>query len=111
MKPTILSGTVPILATAFAQDGQLDLRSQESLTEHLLSQRVHGLGLFANASEGYALTVSERRKLLGVIAMRARGQTGGFMPDAMSGVDLALWDAVGKCLERSVSTSLGSARR
>ncbi len=28
--------------------------------------------------------------------MRVRGQTGGFMLDAMSGVDLALWDLAGK---------------
>ncbi|HEX7359938.1 MAG TPA: mandelate racemase/muconate lactonizing enzyme family protein [Bryobacteraceae bacterium] len=29
-------------------------------------------------------------------AMRVRGQTGGFMLDAISGVDLALWDLAGK---------------
>ncbi|MCX6597019.1 MAG: hypothetical protein NTV70_11705 [Acidobacteria bacterium] len=28
--------------------------------------------------------------------MRVRGQTGGFMLDAMSGIDLALWDLAGK---------------
>src|SRR6266571_4929392 len=29
-------------------------------------------------------------------AMRVRGQTGGFMLDAISGVDIALWDLAGK---------------
>jgi D-galactarolactone cycloisomerase len=43
-------------------------------------------------------------------AMRVRGQTGGFMLDAISGVDLALWDAAGKCLDRSVSALLPQAR-
>lgn len=32
--------------------------------------------------------------------MRVRGQTGGFMLDAMAAVDLALWDIAGKAAER-----------
>ena len=28
--------------------------------------------------------------------MRVRGQTGGFMLDAIAGIDLALWDLWGK---------------
>jgi D-galactarolactone cycloisomerase len=43
-------------------------------------------------------------------AMRVRGQTGGFMLDAISGVDLALWDAAGKSRDQSVSELLGSRR-
>jgi len=35
--------------------------------------------------------------------MRVRGQTGGFMLDAISGLDIALWDLAGKLKERSVS--------
>jgi galactonate dehydratase len=34
--------------------------------------------------------------------MRVRGQTGGFMLDAISGIDLALWDLAGKIQGRSV---------
>src|SRR5260370_25881546 len=45
-------------------------------------------------------------------AMRVRGQTGGFMLDAISGVDLALWDLAGKIQERPVSELIpGSAKR
>jgi D-galactarolactone cycloisomerase len=35
--------------------------------------------------------------------MRVRGQTGGFMLDAISGVDLALWDLAGKLAGKPVS--------
>src|SRR5947207_5108556 len=35
-------------------------------------------------------------------AMRVRGQTGGFMLDAISGVDIALWDLAGKIQQRPV---------
>ncbi len=45
--------------------------------------------------------------------MRVRGQTGGFMLDAMSGVDLALWDLAGKLAGLPVAAMLnpaGSAR-
>jgi galactonate dehydratase len=45
--------------------------------------------------------------------MRVRGQTGGFMLDAISGVDLALWDLAGKIMGQSVSDMIGGgdARR
>src|SRR5579864_5280104 len=35
--------------------------------------------------------------------MRVRGQTGGFMLDAISGIDLSLWDLAGKIQDRPVS--------
>ena len=35
--------------------------------------------------------------------MRVRGQTGGFMLDAISGVDIALWDLAGKTAGKPVS--------
>jgi D-galactarolactone cycloisomerase len=34
--------------------------------------------------------------------MRVRGQTGGFMLDAMSGIDIALWDLAGKIADKPV---------
>lgn len=43
-------------------------------------------------------------------AMRVRGQTGGFMLDAIAGVDLALWDVAGKVSGQSVSGLLGTQR-
>jgi D-galactarolactone cycloisomerase len=39
-------------------------------------------------------------------SMRVRGQTGGFMLDAIAGVDIALWDIVGKIQNAPVSRLL-----
>jgi D-galactarolactone cycloisomerase len=45
-------------------------------------------------------------------AMRVRGQTGGFMLDAISGVDIALWDILGKIAGKPVSELLeGTVRK
>jgi len=43
--------------------------------------------------------------------MRVRGQTGGFMLDAISGVDTALWDIAGKLAGQPVYALLGGAKR
>jgi galactonate dehydratase len=40
--------------------------------------------------------------------MRVRGQTGGFMLDAISGVDLALWDLAGQIAGRPVAALLSA---
>jgi galactonate dehydratase len=40
--------------------------------------------------------------------MRVRGHSGGFMLDAISGVDIALWDLAGEFQERPVSEMLGA---
>jgi 4-hydroxy-tetrahydrodipicolinate synthase len=69
-----LAGIFPILATTFTDDGALDLESQPTLIDYLLQQGAHGLGLFGNASEGYALTESERRQLLRLIVKHVNGR-------------------------------------
>ncbi len=62
-----MGGVFPILATTFHDDGSLDFASQESLVHHLLSQGAHGLALFGNASEGYALSDEEKCALLKLV--------------------------------------------
>ena len=42
--------------------------------------------------------------------MRVRGQTGGFMLDAISGIDLALWDLAGKIQGRSVCDLIATGK-
>jgi D-galactarolactone cycloisomerase len=44
-------------------------------------------------------------------AMRVRGQTGGFMLDAISGIDIALWDLAGKIVGQPVSELLAPGIR
>ncbi len=41
--------------------------------------------------------------------MRVRGQTGGFMMDAISGVDIALWDIAGKLAGKPIATLLSES--
>lgn len=66
-----LSGVFPILNSTFHEDGSLDLESQAALVRHLLKQGAHGLGLFGNASEGYALSDAERDAILKVVRATA----------------------------------------
>lgn len=63
----MLKGNVPILATAFDQQGALDLASIEKLVKFLLRQGIDGLALFGNASEGYALTLDEKAELFACV--------------------------------------------
>jgi len=62
-----MRGVFPILATTFHDDGSLDLVSQANLVRHLVAQGADGLGLFGNASEGYALSDEERFCLLKLV--------------------------------------------
>jgi len=59
----MLKGNVPILATAFDNNGHVDLASIEKLVQFLLNQGIDGLALFGNASEGYALTQDEKKSI------------------------------------------------
>ncbi|WP_051670429.1 dihydrodipicolinate synthase family protein [Bryobacter aggregatus] len=69
-----MAGVYPILVTTFKEDGSLDIKSQLRLVDHLLEQGAHGLGLFGNASEGYALEGSERIELMRAIASHVNGR-------------------------------------
>ena len=60
---THFTGIFPIVNTPFHDDGRIDLESQRRLVRFLLDCGAHGLGLFGNASEGYALGEEERRQL------------------------------------------------
>ena len=70
----MLAGIYPILVTTFHEDGSLDIASQLKLIDFLLEQGAHGLGLFGNASEGYALEASERIELMRAIAKHVGGR-------------------------------------
>lgn len=85
-----LEGVYPILATTFHEDGSLDLESQVSLVHHLLEGGAHGLGLFGNASEGYALAPDERGTLLRLIAKEVNGRVPLVVSTGHTGTDAAV---------------------
>ncbi|SKA22438.1 dihydrodipicolinate synthase family protein [Consotaella salsifontis] len=99
MNGTRLQGNVPILATAFADDGTVDLDSISRLVSFLLEQKIDGLALFGNASEGYALTAAEKRAIL----ERVREQTAGAIPLVVgaggAGIEVAVENALWACGE------------
>lgn len=84
-----LSGVYPIVATTFKDDGSLDLDSQRRLVNCLLEQGAHGLGLFGNASEGYALLEQEREQLQKVIVGEVNGRVPLVVSAAHSGNEAA----------------------
>lgn len=70
----LLHGIIPILPTPFDEDGALDESSLQRLVEHLIAQRVHGLGTLALASEGYKLTEAEGRRVIRAVVEAAAGR-------------------------------------
>ncbi|MBY0506297.1 MAG: dihydrodipicolinate synthase family protein [Bryobacteraceae bacterium] len=84
-----MHGIFPILNTTFHADGSLDLESQLRLVDYLLEAGAHGLGLFGNASEGYALGEDERRTLLVAIAGHVKGRVPLVVSTGATGTDLA----------------------
>lgn len=84
-----LNGIYPILNTTFHDDGSLDLASQIALVNHLLEQGAHGMGLFGNASEGYALESDERVRLMRDIAREVNGRVPLVASSGHTGTDAA----------------------
>src|SRR5437868_12273922 len=87
---TKLEGVYPILNTTFLDDGSLDLASQARLVEHLLEAGAHGLGLFGNASEGYALNAREREHILKLVRSEVDGRVPLVVSSGHTGTDSAV---------------------
>jgi 2-keto-3-deoxy-L-arabinonate dehydratase len=83
------TGIFPIVNTTFTDDGRIDVESQRRLVRFMLDCGAHGLGLFGNASEGYALSEEERRKLLKVILDEVRGAVPVVVSTGHTGTDVA----------------------
>ena len=66
-------GLVPILATPFEPDGALDRPSLRRLVEFQLASGVDGVAVFGMASEGFALTTDDRRRILQTVTDVAGG--------------------------------------
>lgn len=58
-----IKGVCPIIAAPFTNDGEIDYKSFENLTNHLVKCGANGLALFGVASEFHKLTDEERYKM------------------------------------------------
>ena len=87
---TKLEGIYPILNTTFHDDGRLDLKSQIRLVQHLLESGAHGLGLFGNAGEGYALLAEERTTILREVVKEVGGRVPLVVSSGHTGTDGAV---------------------
>lgn len=67
----LLSGLIPILATPFTDQGELDLPSLRRLTEWQLASGADGVAVFGMASEGFALTTEDRTRVLAQVRQAA----------------------------------------
>lgn len=61
-----LRGLLPILATPFLPNGDIDLNSMRRLIQFQAKSGADGFAVFGMASEGFALTTSERERILRV---------------------------------------------
>jgi 2-keto-3-deoxy-L-arabinonate dehydratase len=71
---TPLHGLMPILATPFDESGSLDRAGLRRLVEFELAAGVDGVAVFGMASEGFALTVAERRIVLDDVVELVEGR-------------------------------------
>jgi 4-hydroxy-tetrahydrodipicolinate synthase len=63
-----------MLVTPFREDGALDEQSLVRLVEHVLASGADGIAVGGLASEAHALSGRERRRVVEVVASRARGR-------------------------------------
>jgi 2-keto-3-deoxy-L-arabinonate dehydratase len=85
-----LEGVFPIVNTTFNEDGSVDIESQRRLVSFVIDSGAHGLGLFANASEGYTLAEWERRELLKIIIDEVGGRVPVIVSTGHTGTDQAV---------------------
>ncbi|HMV50617.1 MAG TPA: dihydrodipicolinate synthase family protein [Blastocatellia bacterium] len=87
---TIYEGIFPIALTAFDEHGEVDEHSQLSLINHLIDCGVHGIAIFGNASEGYALGEAEKARLMSLIIKEVRRRVPVFVSTGHTGTHVAV---------------------
>ncbi|NUT36431.1 MAG: dihydrodipicolinate synthase family protein [Hamadaea sp.] len=70
-RSTDVRGLIPVLATPFHPDGEVDLVSLAKLVGFQVESMVSGVAVFGFASEGFALTSTERSAILRTVAAEA----------------------------------------
>ncbi|MFN0109088.1 MAG: dihydrodipicolinate synthase family protein [Blastocatellia bacterium] len=83
-------GIFPIALTTFDEYGEVDEASQLSLINHLIDCGVHGIAIFGNASEGYALSESEKARLMPLIIKEVRKRVPVFVSTGHTGTHVAV---------------------
>lgn len=86
---TIYEGIFPIALTTFDEHGEVDETSQLSLINYLIDCGVHGIAIFGNASEGYALSESEKARLMPLIIKEVRRRVPVFVSTGHTGTYVA----------------------
>lgn len=86
----IFEGIFPIALTPFDEDYQIDTMSQLALINYLIDCGVHGMAIFGNASEGYALSESEKSRLMKLIIGEVRGRVPVFVSTGHTGTHVAV---------------------
>ena len=70
-RSTDVRGLIPVLATPFHPDGEVDLVSLAKLVGFQVESKVCGVAVFGFASEGFALTAAERAAVLRTVTAEA----------------------------------------
>lgn len=83
-------GIFPIALTTFNEQFEIDEQSQLSLINYLIDCGVHGIAIFGNASEGYALSESEKARLMPLIIKEVRGRVPVFVSTGHTGTQIAV---------------------
>lgn len=83
-------GIFPIALTTFDEHCEVDELSQLSLINHLIDCGVHGIAIFGNASEGYALSESEKARLMPLIIKEVRKRVPVFVSTGHTGTHVAV---------------------
>ena len=83
-------GIYPIALTTFNEQYEIDEQSQLSLINYLIETGVHGIAIFGNASEGYALSESEKTRLMPLIIKEVRKRVPVFVSTGHTGTHVAV---------------------
>lgn len=83
-------GIFPIALTPFDALGEVDESSQLSLVNYLIDCGIHGIAIFGNASEGYALGESEKARLMPLIIKEVRRRVPVFVSTGHTGTHVAV---------------------
>ena len=83
-------GIFPIAITPFDAQYEIDDHSQLALINYLIDCGVHGIAIFGNASEGYALSESEKARLMPLIINEVHGRVPVFVSTGHTGTHVAV---------------------